>query len=79
MINESEKRSKDNKLLQKYIDFTQELFCSEGMYIFFYKYLNFNYDQAIKDIKEFIYESISDIYNPFYYQWISKDLNKIMK
>ena len=75
LVNESEKRSKENRLIKKYNEFIQELFCCKGMKNFYYIYLNINYKLAIEDIKDFINISISNTFNPFYYYLLSIDLN----
>ena len=72
---ESEKHSKENRLIQKYEDFIEELLCSEGIKGFYNLYLSINYKKAIEDIKYFIDISIKHIFNPFYFYFFSVDIN----
>ena len=75
MIKTSEKHSKENRIRKIYDDFIKELLCCKGMKTFYYIYLNINYKQALEDIKLFIEISKNDVYNPFYYYLLSKDLD----
>ena len=73
--NDSEKRAKENRIKKRYNRFIHELFCCQGMKLFYFIYLNINFKNAIKDIEDFISISIKDIYNPFYFYFLLPNLD----
>ena len=75
ILNDTEKKSKENRLKIQYNEFIKELLCCKGMKMFYFIYLNINYKNAIENIKSFILISIKEIYNPFYFYFLLPSLN----
>ena len=73
--NEAEKKAKETKLIKKYDRFIESLLCCEGMKIFYYIYLSINYKKAVEDLKYFIDISINSIFNPFYFYFLSPNID----
>ena len=73
--NESEKKAKEIKLIKKYDEFIQELLSFEEIRIFYYIYLSINYKQASEDLKYFVDISINSIFNPFYFYFLSPNID----
>ena len=75
LCDESEKHSKENRILKEYEDFFQELSCCEGIQMFYRLYFILDYEKALEHIKNFVNISIKQTFNPFYFYFFSLDLN----
>ena len=73
-LSESEKRSKEYKLMKAIEDFFKEFLCCNAIKNFYLIYLKINFKKAIEDINDFVIISARNIYNPFYFYFFSPNL-----